>query len=213
MDSNISLTNGMITLRPYRDEDADALFEAARESIPEMTPWMPWCHPDYSIQESREWITSCFDNWEKGNSYNFAITNTETGKYLGGCGINDFHRDHGVANLGYWVRTSETKKGVATMTTLLLADFGINELKLKRIEIVIDVDNVASQRVAEKSGATREGILRNRLAQHGKPTDAVMFSLIPPMSFPQRRESTGIEEIKPENQRDSSLPDFIKDSE
>ena len=179
MDRNISLTNGIITLRPYRDEDTDLLYEAARESIPEMTRWMPWCHPDYSVKDSRDWVSSCFEKWDQGSAYDFAITDTSTGRYLGGCGLSDFHQDHNIANLGYWVRTSETKKGVATSTTVLLADFGINELKLQRIEILVDVDNKASQRVAEKSGATREGILRNRLAQHGKPTDAVMFSLIP----------------------------------
>lgn len=180
MDRNISLTNGKITLRPYRDEDADSHFEAARESVPQMTPWMPWCHRDYSIRESRDWITDCFEKWEQGSIYAFAITDTSTGRYLGGCGLNGIHRGPDIANLGYWVRISATRKGVATATTLLLADFGINELKLKRIEIVIDVDNKASQRVAEKSGAVREGILRNRVTQYGKPTDAVMFSLIPP---------------------------------
>ena len=200
MDRNISLTNGIITLRPYREEDADSLFEAARESIPEMTPWMPWCHRDYSIQESRDWISSCLEKWDQDGEYNFAITDSSTGRYLGGCGLNGIHREPDIANLGYWVRTSATKKGVATTSTLLLADFGIKELKLKRIEIVVDVDNKASQRVAEKSGATREGILRNRVTRYGEPADAVMFSLIPPLSFPRRRESTGTERIKPENE-------------
>jgi RimJ/RimL family protein N-acetyltransferase len=179
MNRNEKLTDGIITLRPYVENDVDSLFEAARESIPQMTPWMPWCHRDYSIQESRDWISNCIEKWKQDGEYNFAITSTETGRYLGGCGLNGIHREPDIANLGYWVRTSATKKGVATTTTLLLADFGINELKLKRIEIVVDVDNKASQRVAEKSGATREGILRNRVTQYGKPTNAVMFSLIP----------------------------------
>ena len=104
---------------------------------------------------------------------------TSNGRFLGGCGLSDFRLNRKIANLGYWVRTSVTRKGVATAITLLLAEFGINELNLKRIEIVVDVDNIASQRVAEKSGAIREGTLRNRVTQYGKPTDAVMFSLIP----------------------------------
>ena len=61
----------------------------------------------------------------------------------------------------------------------LLADYGFKELKLNRIEILVAVDNLASQRVAAKAGAVREGILRNRLLLHGKIHDAVMFSLIP----------------------------------
>jgi len=62
---------------------------------------------------------------------------------------------------------------------LLVARFGFDELKLRRIEIVAAINNKASQRVAEKAGATREGILRNRLVVRDKVYDAVMFSLIP----------------------------------
>src|SRR3990172_4536404 len=101
------------------------------------------------------------------------------GSYLGGCGLNGIG-EYKFANLGYWVRTSRTKQGVATAATLLLARFGFDELKLNRIEIVVATGNYASQRVAEKAGATREGVLRNRLILKGKPVvDAVMFSLIP----------------------------------
>ncbi|HYE66449.1 MAG TPA: GNAT family protein, partial [Pyrinomonadaceae bacterium] len=56
--------------------------------------------------------------------------------------------------------------------------FGLEELGLQRIEIVVAVDNWASQRVAEKVGATREGILRKRLLIHGRPQDALMYSLV-----------------------------------
>jgi ribosomal-protein-serine acetyltransferase len=59
-----------------------------------------------------------------------------------------------------------------------VARFGFNELKLNRIEIVVAVRNTASLRVAEKVGATREGVLRSRLVAHGQIHDAVMFSLI-----------------------------------
>ena len=62
---------------------------------------------------------------------------------------------------------------------LLVARFGFDELKLRRIEIVAAINNKASQRVAEKAGATREGILRNRLVVRDKVYDTVMFSLIP----------------------------------
>ena len=43
----------------------------------------------------------------------------------------------------------------------------------------VNLDNVASLRVAEKVGAIREGILRNRLVNADRADDAVMFSLIP----------------------------------
>ncbi len=68
---------------------------------------------------------------------------------------------------------------MATVAARLLAQFGFGELKLSRLELVIDVDNQASQRVAEKLGAFREGVLRQRLFVHNQARDAVMYSLIP----------------------------------
>ena len=50
---------------------------------------------------------------------------------------------------------------MATRAVKLLSDFGLDELQLKRLEIRTEVDNLASQAVAEKAGFTREGVLRS----------------------------------------------------
>lgn len=169
---------GALLIRPYREEDASALYEAARESLPEVSPWLPWCHENYSIEESREFtssraIASQGDEW-----YSFAIFEREGGRFLGGVGLNFFNRVHQMANLGYWVRTSAARRGVATSATRAVARFGFEQLGLQRIEIVAAVSNLASQRVAEKAGAVREGLLRKRLLIRGEPQDAVLFSLV-----------------------------------
>jgi RimJ/RimL family protein N-acetyltransferase len=51
-------------------------------------------------------------------------------------------------------------------------------LKLIRIEIVAAVGNLASQRVAEKAGAVREGVMRKALLVRDTAHDAVLTSLI-----------------------------------
>jgi RimJ/RimL family protein N-acetyltransferase len=172
------LTDESILIRTYRDSDAVLLYESVRESIPEVSKWLPWCHDNYSIEESREFVSarklaSQGDEW-----YSFAIFDTAGEKFLGGVGINFINRVHQMANLGYWVRTSASGRGVATGATRLAARFGFEQLGLHRIEIVAAVDNVASQRVAEKAGAKREGILRKRLLINGTPHDAILFSLV-----------------------------------
>ena len=98
---------------------------------------------------------------------------------LGGCGLNHIDRSWNLANLVYWVRTSQTRKGIATRATRLLARFGCEVLELDRIEIVVAVGNEPSLRVAQKAGARREGVLRNRLHINGIGVEAVMHSLIP----------------------------------
>ena len=179
MKREVELTDGSVLLRPCRIGDVEYIYEAVRESIAEVSVWMPWCHADYSIEESRAWVESRAEVWEEGTEYEFMITDTKDGFFLGGCGLNHVNQAARIANLGYWVRTSRTKGGVASAAVRLLARFGLGELGLSRIEIVVAVGNRASQRVAEKAGATQEGILRNRLVIRDRVYDAVMFSLIP----------------------------------
>lgn len=167
-----------LTLQRYRADDANALFEAASESRLELFPFMEWCHPAYDISDSHDWIARTYDKWQKKEWYDFAIWQTDSGRLLGGCGLNSIRNENGIANLGYWVRTSETRKGIATEATLALAAFAFDHLDLQRLEILMAESNLASKLVAEKAGAIYEGKLRNRLILHQIPTDAYLFSLI-----------------------------------
>jgi RimJ/RimL family protein N-acetyltransferase len=185
MDKEVKLTDGSVLIRPYRSTDVQALHEAVRESVAELSVWMRWCHPGYRIQESRTWIRSCAETWAMGTEFNFAIIDAEEDTLLGSCGLNAIVPDDHIANLGYWVRTARTRTGVATAAASLAVRFGFEDLQLNRIQIIAAITNEASLRVADKVGAVREGILRNRFAIHGKIHDAVMFSLIPPDLQPQ----------------------------
>ncbi|MBV9211586.1 MAG: GNAT family N-acetyltransferase [Acidobacteria bacterium] len=175
---SIELTDGTILLRAWREDDIDALYEAVRESFAELAPWMPWCHENYRREDSATFILSREEAVKNETDYSFAVVEPETQVLLGSMGLNQFTHIHRMANLGYWVRTSRTGRGVALRATLLGARFGFEQLKLERIEIMAAVGNLASQRVAEKAGAVREGVLRKRLWVGEQPHDAVMFSLI-----------------------------------
>jgi len=163
-------------IRPYARADADHLFAAARESIAELEPWMPWCHPAYSIDEARAWVELTLLGRQDGTMYDFAIT--ADGSYAGACGINQINAQHRVANLGYWVRTSCTGQGVAPRAVRQLLDWAFGNTNLNRVEIVAAIDNPKSQRVAEKVGAHRDAVLAQRTMVRGQPTDAVMYSVL-----------------------------------
>ena len=175
----IVLTDGAVSLRPYRKSDAKELYKAVRESIVEMSPWLSFAHADYSIKETRDWLKTKPGDWKKGLAYDFAIIDSRNGSYLGGCGLNRIDYANRCANLGYWVRKSRAGQGAATKATLLLARWGFKELELNRIEIMVATPNKRSQRVAEKVGAQREGVLRKRIVVWENVYDAVMFSLVP----------------------------------
>lgn len=168
-----------VAIRPYQAADAPLLYEAAAESIADIYPWMPWCHPGYTLAESEQWLQICLADREAKRAFDFVIHDQETGKFLGAVALNQIHPLHQFANLGYWVRSSCAGHGIAATAARLCACFGFAELDLKRIEIVTAAGNRRSQRVAEKAGATREGVLRNRLKLGDVWHDAVLFSLVP----------------------------------
>ena len=174
----LHFTTPRFMIRRYMLEDDQVLFEAATESIKEIYPFLPWCHPDYSIEDSRGWLRSIVSNWKDEQSYAFAITDRATGRFLGGCGLNSLD-ENPVANLGYWIRSSEVNKGIASESTRGLLKFGFEHLGLIRIEIMMSTRNPASQKVAIGANAKLEGTLRNRLQLHGENHDALLYSLVP----------------------------------
>jgi ribosomal-protein-serine acetyltransferase len=167
----------VVRIRPYTVADAQAVWDAAVESSAELLPWMAWFHTGYHLRESRSWLEMQVAAFRMGTSYEFAIE-SDDGRYLGGCGINQIDPLNRRANLGYWVRTSESRRGVATAAAKLAIAWAFKHTDFVRIEIVAATANIASQRVAERTGAQREGVLRSRLFVRGQFQDAVIYSLI-----------------------------------
>jgi RimJ/RimL family protein N-acetyltransferase len=83
-------------------------------------------------------------------------------------------------HIGYWVAEPARGRGVCTRALRLLATWALESLELQRVELITDPENAASQRVAEKVGFLREGVLRAHLRHpDGRRRDSVMFSLLP----------------------------------
>ena len=170
---------GEIHIRPYRTDDAQAVWEAVRESLPELQLWLPWSHPGYVIDETRSWLAAQVQAFQERTEFAFAITSS-AGDYLGGCGLNRIDALNRRGNLGYWVRSSARGHGVATAAVKLARDWGFAQTDLVRLEVLIAVDNTASRRVAQKTGAVYEGTHRSRLLIHGTRHDAAMYAFIRP---------------------------------
>ena len=153
----------------------EALLESSKEWFEEeMIPT-----PDLSMDELEYATRELLDLWEKDEFYTFHILEVSTQQVLGFAFLNHVNRQYQMANLGYSVRTSRAGEGIATEAAKLVARYGFEQLGLHRIEIIARPQNVASLRVAEKLGAVREGLLRNRVQHHGAPCDVYMHSLIP----------------------------------
>lgn len=174
-----SLTDGVVTLRPFQMDDAQELFVAVRESLEDVKPWMGWAHDEYSMEEAHSFIAITRARWEEDTLFAFAMTDAKTGGVLGGVSLSHLHPVYHLCNVGYWVRTSRQGEGIAGRAVKLAARFGFEQAGLVRAEIVIAVGNQNSIRVAEKLGAHYEGILLNRMVVGKSVYNAHMYSLIP----------------------------------
>lgn len=178
VEKDLIASDGIVTIRPVRVDDADAIFEAASSSQADIYPWMSWCHPEYTRAESLEWLVMKEEDLRNGDEFVMALIENATGRMLGTVGINMINKMHRYANLGYWVRSDATRRGYATAATRLMARMGLEVLGLNRVEIMMSVENVASRGVAMKAGAVFEGVLRHRLYLHGRTHDVNMFSIV-----------------------------------
>ena len=156
---------GPLVLRKFEQAFAPLLLEAATASCPPaFTSFAPWCHAAYSLADSAQFIAQSEADWQTGAAFHFAIIHASTGEFCGGIGLNQPNHVHGLYNLGYWVRSSRQRQGVARLATQQVARAAFEDLPtLHRLEILTRPDNVASRRTALAAGAAYEGRLRQRL--------------------------------------------------
>src|SRR3954469_19599827 len=69
----VLLSDGSIGLRQFTLDDVPVLFTAVHESVAQLSAWMVWAHPKYSIEDTRAFVSKCGPGWENGEQYSFAM--------------------------------------------------------------------------------------------------------------------------------------------
>jgi len=146
------LTDGVVLVRPLAEGDASSIFAACQD--PEVSRFTTLPTP-YEWHHAAEWIAGAPEAWRSRTSTPMVIVDVTTGDFLGACGFVDMKEDQ--AEIGYWVKREERGRGVATQAVVLVTHWGLTDLGLSLIELLADVRNAASHRVAEKAGYTRDG--------------------------------------------------------
>ena len=158
----------MITLRPQAVEDAEKLYEILTHA-----EFPPFPKP-LTLDDERMVIRQNTLKRKRGLEYTYVIV--EDGKVVGGCGIkiDQYHRF--IGELGYFVAREEWGRGVATEAVRQLEKAGFEKLGLKRIEIRTPLNNSRSEKVATKTGYTKEGVMRKAIKINGTFYDALLYA-------------------------------------
>ncbi len=172
-------TTPNLVLRPFRRRDVDAVLEAAANSLPDLNRWLPWAHARYGRGDAVAFVRDSLSAWSEGRAYDFAIRRPEDPeRHLGNVSVWYTSRAALVGEIGYWVRSDETGKGVGTEATARVLQVAFDELHMHRAVLRIAVGNTASERIAEKLGFTREGLLREDVRVNGVWMDHSVWGLL-----------------------------------
>jgi RimJ/RimL family protein N-acetyltransferase len=142
-----TLSDGVVTLRPRRLEDADAVTAACQD--PEIPRWTLVPSP-YTREHAVEWLSHS----EPDMAQFFAVDADD--QLLGSFSVMEIDRERGYGEIGYWVAAEARGRGVATRAVALLRDWSVSA-GLRELEILPDPANTPSCRVAERAGFALTG--------------------------------------------------------
>lgn len=171
-------TDTMAGLRilPLRSTHAGPLLAALDRSRADILRWEEWPEAIRSEEEAHAVLQRLESEWTAGRTFSLGIF-TEDETVIGGVTVSNVLWDCRCADLGYWVEPRLRGQGIAGWAVRQLLDFCFRVLQLQRLALVIRVDNIASQRVAQKLGAQFEGIARRRIFHHQRPLDARVYAI------------------------------------
>ncbi len=168
------LSDGVVTLRPWREDDAPALAAAADD--PDVARWLPDLPSPYTLADAEAYITARPAGFAAGTDLAFAACDADG--LVGSAGIPRRDPRNGVSEVGYWIAAGARGRGLATRAVRLLVAWAFDGLGDGRVELMAGPHNLASCRVAEKAGLRREGVLRGREAtRDGGRRDLVVYGL------------------------------------
>jgi [ribosomal protein S5]-alanine N-acetyltransferase len=174
LPSELRLEGDRVLLRDWREEDAPALEPVCGEWDVCAFTSVPW---SYSKAGAREWIARQRYKRAAGTVLALAIQTPGGDRALGNVNLAGFGDDRRAAAIGYWLVPEARGQGLVTAAVSLLADWGFESLGLERIEFAILPENLASRRVAERLGATAEGIREHSHRAEGRDWDMTIWSL------------------------------------
>jgi RimJ/RimL family protein N-acetyltransferase len=115
---------------------------------------------------------------ESGRLLALAALDARGGAVIGGGTLHHLDSERRIVEIGYFVLPHARRRGVATTIARLLAEHAFS-LGIERVAAYVNVGNVASERVVERVGFTREGVVRSMPKPDGRRVDKTLFSLLP----------------------------------
>ncbi len=141
-----------LLLRPFAESDVEAMCRVLCD--PEV---MKFSMGVMAAGDVAAWIEGCVEDYARwGFGLRAVVLKTE-GRVVGYCGLTELHIDGQTEiEVGYRLARGVWSRGYATEAATAVRDYGFGVLSLSRLVALVDPDNTASVRVAEKLGMRQE---------------------------------------------------------
>jgi [ribosomal protein S5]-alanine N-acetyltransferase len=160
-----------IEIRNQRISDARRFFEILNNPN---FKYFSVCPKD--IEAEKVALKQIQEKRKKKTDYNYTIICD--GVIVGGCGIKINQRKKFIGEIGYFLDEKYWGRGITAKAVKLLEKKAFSEMKLSRIEILMNPENINSEKVAIKCGYKKEGLMKGAISSRGKIYDAYMYAKV-----------------------------------
>ena len=168
-------------LRCRRPGDGAQVAEAVNASYEHLKVFMDWAKPGQSVEHYEKVSREFYGKWLQATDFPVGIWDRDEARVLGGCGyhLREGPLELGNAEIGMWIRGDAAGRGLGTAALTALLRWGFSEWPWLRLSWRCSAFNAASQRVAEKAGMRREGVLRSHaIDPNGTRRDTICYAIL-----------------------------------
>jgi [ribosomal protein S5]-alanine N-acetyltransferase len=174
-----TLTRGLINLRKPELKDTQAVYDGCQDPL---IPRFTAISANYSMAHALDYVQRVDASLRTQRELPLVIEygNGDDRKFAGTISFHSISVKNSVGEIGYWMSESMRGKSIATTAVRMLTDYGFATIGFKRIEAMVDVENIASTKLLAAAGYQREGLLRKKISRdNGRQIDMYLFAAIP----------------------------------
>lgn len=174
-DQNKIIMTERLELRLFQEFDAAAVTKLCNNyNIYKNTLYLPY---PYSLDDALSWMELHLENYIANKSYEFAITDKESGELYGAIALsNNLSFNNG--EIAYWIGEEFWGNGYATEAAQAILQFAFNKKKYHKVFARYFYSNPASGRVLQKLNMNKEGVFIDHVRKENHYEDLIYYGII-----------------------------------
>lgn len=162
-----TLISARICIRPHKEGDEILLNQAIVDSFKQLHEWMEWAATPQTLQQTKAYVEYSQKCWAEENPTELPllIFDQNEKNLIGATGFIAINWKVPTFEIGYWVNTAYSGKGLITEAVNILTQYAFSVGGAKRIEVRCDTENTKSAAIPKRLGFSLEAHFKNHRIQ------------------------------------------------